>query len=96
MNATANRRLGMIELSLGEYPEALGHLEAAYAAEPGSVTTRQLLGEALIVNGQVAEGQALWAEVDSRHGQIELRGAWYLRIQDSRRAEWIEQAVHAR
>jgi tetratricopeptide (TPR) repeat protein len=43
-NATANRRLGMIDLALGRYQDALRHLAAAYAAEPESVTTRQLLG----------------------------------------------------
>jgi O-antigen ligase len=95
-NSTANRRLGMIELSLGEYQSALGYLEAAYAAEPGSVTTRQLLGEALIVNGRVEEGQALWAEVAGRQGQLELRAAWYRYIHDSKRAKWIEQAAHSR
>ena len=30
-NATANRRLGQIELSRGQYDEARGHLQAAYA-----------------------------------------------------------------
>ena len=50
-NVTANRRLGMIALSLGEYAEALKYLEAAYASTPGDNATRQLLGEAYLVNG---------------------------------------------
>jgi len=92
-NATANRRLGMIELSLGQYEEALVHLETAYAAEPNVVTTRQLLGEALIVNGRVEEGQALWADVNTEQGQLLARIFWYEYIGDAERAAWIEQAA---
>lgn len=92
-NATANRRLGMIELSLGEYEAALQHLEAAYAVEPESMTTRQLYGEALIVNGRVDEGRALWAGVSNAQRQLDIRAWWYRHIGDSERAEWIEQAA---
>jgi tetratricopeptide (TPR) repeat protein len=92
-NAAANRRLGMIELSMGEYEDALAHLEAAYAIEPGSVTTRQLYGEALIVNGQVGEGQALWETVSNEERQLDIRGWWYGHIGETERAEWIEQAA---
>ena len=92
-NATANRRLAMIELSLGQYEDALAHLEAAYAAEPGAVTTRQLLGEALIVNGRVEEGKALWADVNREQGQLDARIFWYKHIGDAERAAWIEQAA---
>jgi tetratricopeptide (TPR) repeat protein len=92
-NATANRRLGMIELSLGEYRDALVHLRAAYAAEPHVTTTRQLLGEALIVNGRVEEGKALWADVNREQGQLDARIFWYEHIGDDERAAWIEQAA---
>jgi cytochrome c-type biogenesis protein CcmH/NrfG len=92
-NATANRRLGMIELSLGEYQDALVHLKAAYAAEPHVATTRQLLGEALIVNGYVEEGQALWSDVNTEQGQLDARIFWYQYIGDAERAAWIEQAA---
>lgn len=92
-NATANRRLGMIELSLGKYKDALHHLQAAYAAEPKSATARQLLGEALIANGQVDEGQALWTEVSNTEGQLTLRVFWYRHINDTERAEWMQQAA---
>jgi putative inorganic carbon (hco3(-)) transporter len=76
-NATAHRRLGMIALARGEYEAALAHLEAAYGAEPASMTTQQLYGEALIVNGRLAEGQALWAGVDDSEGQLRIRASWY-------------------
>jgi hypothetical protein len=92
-NPTANRRLGMIELSLGEYGDALAHLEAAYAAEPWSVTTRQLYGEALIVNGRLEEGQALWSGVSNEQGQLDGRVFWYQHIGDAQRAQWLRQAA---
>ena len=95
-NPAANRRLGMIELSLGEYEEALDHLEAAYAVEPSSVTTRQLLGEALIVNGQVDAGQALWADLSNAQNQLRLRSFWYEHIGDAERTQWIRQASGSR
>jgi hypothetical protein len=92
-NAAANRRLGMIELSLAEYEDALQHLEAAYQVESQSVTTRQLYGEALIVNGRLEEGQALWARLGARQGQLKLRTFWYEHIGDTQRAAWIGQAA---
>jgi tetratricopeptide (TPR) repeat protein len=91
-NPTANRRLGQIELSLGEYEDALTHLEAAYAVEPGSETTRQLLGEAMTVNGRVDEGQSLWTGVQTEQGQLDLRLFWYQHIGDAKRAAWVQKA----
>jgi len=64
-NATANRRLGMIALSRGDYVGALAYLERAYDTTPGDNATRQLLGEANIVNGRMDEGVALWADVNN-------------------------------
>jgi hypothetical protein len=92
-NASANRRLGMIELSLGEYEEALAHLEAAYATQPGNRTTRQLYGEALIANGRLNEGKALWTDVYDEQGQLDARIFWYQHIGDQERAEWMKQAA---
>jgi hypothetical protein len=92
-NATANRRLGMIALSLGEYGAALEHLEAAYGAEPWSHTTRQLLGEAYIANGRLEEGQALWDGLSNAQQQLDHRAWWYQYIGDMERAEWMRQAA---
>jgi len=86
--------LGMIELSLGEYEDALRHLEAAYAVEPDSDTTRQLLGEALIVNGHIQDGEALWADVSNEQSQLDIRVFWYNFIGDTERAEWVQQAAN--
>jgi len=92
-NATANRRLGMIDLARGEWEAALGHLEAAYSAEPQSVTAQQLYGEALIVNGRLEEGRALWAGVDDSKGQLDNRVWWYGYVGDRQRAAWVRQAA---
>jgi len=95
-NGSANRRLGMIELSLGEYDEALSHLTRALAAEPRSETTRQLLGEALIANGQLRAGRELWSTVENRQGQLDLRASWYGHIGDEQRAAWMREAADGR
>lgn len=95
-NASANRRLGQIELSLAEYEDALAHLEVAYAAEPWSPTTRQLYGEALIANGSLAEGQALWTTLKAGEGQLQARIFWYQYIGDEERESWIRQAASGR
>jgi tetratricopeptide (TPR) repeat protein len=92
-NITANRRLGMIEISRGDYEDALGHLEAAHDAEPWNEINRRLLGEALIINGQVQEGAALWATVSNEQRQLEARAYWYQYIGDAERAAWIRQAI---
>lgn len=92
-NGTANRRLGTIELSLGEYQDALRHLRAAYAVESWSVTTRQLLGEALVVNGHLEEGRALWADVNDDQQQLELRAFWYGYIGDAEREAAVRLAA---
>jgi O-antigen ligase len=92
-NGTANRRLGMIALARQEYPAALTYLEAAYAATPGDTATRQLLGEAYLVNGRVAEGRALWATVDNRQRQLEIRAYWYGQVGDPQRLAWIRAGM---
>jgi O-antigen ligase len=92
-NATANRRLGQIELSLGQYGVALSHLLAAQAAEPSSQTTRQLLGEAYLANGRLVEGRALWSGVSNEQGQLDIRVWWYGYIGEKERAEWMRQAA---
>jgi tetratricopeptide (TPR) repeat protein len=92
-NASASRRLGQIELSLGQYEPALAHLQAAYAARPGNNAVRQLYGEALIANGYRAEGRALWATVPNDQRQLDLRTYWYRHIGDEQRAAWMAEAA---
>lgn len=92
-NASANRRLGQIELSLGQYEAALGHLQAARAAEPWNLTTQQLLGEAYLANGEQEVGRALWAGVSNEELQLELRAWWYDHIGEVERAAWMRWAA---
>jgi hypothetical protein len=91
-NASARRRLGQILLSLGEYGEAIRHLEDAYAQAPWDNATRQLLGEAYLVHGRVDDGDALWSRVNNAQGQLQLRAGWYSYI-DAREESDIVSAM---
>lgn len=75
-NPSAARRLGQIELSLGDYAPALAHLETAYAGDP-SPTARALLAEALFVSGDRSRAQALWSTLPNDAGQLATRIWWY-------------------
>ena len=90
-NATANRRLGQIELSLGRYNAARQHLEAAYAAAPGQRATRQLLGELRAITGDMTGAAALWQTVDMSQGQLQLRAWWYNEMGEKETAARIEE-----
>ncbi len=92
-NAAANRRLGQIELSLGQYQAARRHLEAAYAAAPGQRAVRQLLGESYAVEGEIERAAALWRTVDVSQGQLELRQWWYNHVGEPQRADWVAEAA---
>jgi tetratricopeptide (TPR) repeat protein len=94
-NVSANRRLGQIELSLAEYEEALAHLEMAYSLSPQDNATRQLLGEALIANGALEEGAALWQTVNNSQGQLPIRQFWYGYIGDGDRQDSISTVINA-
>lgn len=82
-NPSAARRLGQIELSLGDYVPALQHLETAYAGDP-SPTTRQLLAEALFANGNRTRAAPLWSTLPNDAGQLAARIWWYehLKLKD--------------
>lgn len=92
-NGTAHRRLGMIDLARGHYPEALNHLQVAGRAEPRSPATQQLLGEAYLANGHLEEGRTLWSGASNNLRQLDLRVAWYRHIGDGQRATWLQQAI---
>ena len=79
-NATANRRLGQINLSQGDYGAAKQHLEIAYAASPLQRATRQLLGELEAIDGNASRAVELWRTIDMRHGQLDLRKSWYEQV----------------
>ncbi|MCX6031969.1 MAG: tetratricopeptide repeat protein [Chloroflexi bacterium] len=92
-NAAANRRLGQIELSLGQYDAARRHLEAAYATAPGQRATRQLLGETYALAGDPGRAAALWRAVDLSQGQLALREWWYGAIGETANQQRITRAI---
>jgi predicted Zn-dependent protease len=92
-NVTANRRLGQIELSRGEYEAAQRHLEAAYAAAPEQRATRQMLGEIYAIAGRRAEAAFLWQGLDLGQDQLPIRAWWYRSIGEDEKAERIEEAA---
>lgn len=99
-NVTANRRLGQIELSLGDYPAAQAHLEAAYRAAPHQQATRQLLGESYAIAGRAAEAAGLWATVAGPQWRaaagrqsLELRAWWYTTIGEPEKAARLRAAM---
>jgi predicted Zn-dependent protease len=99
-NAAANRRLGQIELSQGDYIAAQTRLEAAYHAAPDQRATRQLLGESYAIAGRTAEAAALWATVGGMDWQdrtgrqaFDLRAWWYGAVGETANQQRIAQAI---
>ena len=92
-NAAANRRLGQIELSRGDYPAALAHLESAYLTGPGVIATRRLLGEAYAVAGDAERAAALWRTVDLSPSQVEGRIWWYDHLGERAHVAALRQAA---
>lgn len=86
-NPAANRRLGQIELSLGEYEAAGRRLAAAYAAAPRQQATRLLLAESKALTGDVAGAAQLAASVEMGQGQWQLRIWWYEHLGEGEAAE---------
>jgi tetratricopeptide (TPR) repeat protein len=94
-NATANRRMGQIELSFGQYDLARYHLERAYASAPGQRATRQMLGESYAISGEIERAAALWRTVDLGQGQLDVRQSWYAYLGEAEHAAEIAQSTAA-
>lgn len=92
-NVAANRRLGQIKISRGQYGAATDHLENALAAAPWQRATRQLLGESYAINGQTELAAELWRTVDLAQGQLTGRLWWYEHIGDAERARRLTEAL---
>jgi hypothetical protein len=93
MNVTANRRLGQIELALGDIRSARRHLEIAYAAAPQQRATCQLLGEICAISGDAARAVSLWREIDISHGQLDARQWWYDHRGSQQESERMRKAI---
>jgi hypothetical protein len=93
-NATANRRLGQIELSLGHYDAACQYLQAAFNVRPEQRATRQLLGECYAQSGDAERAAALWRTLDLATDQLSLRLWWYEEyLGDYGRAQRIQHGL---
>lgn len=99
--AAANRRLGQIELSLGDYEAARRHLQAAYRTASGQQATRASLGESYAIAGASDEAVKLWRTVSNQlwwdfdwllQQSLRLRYGWYRNLRENERAEGIRQA----
>lgn len=85
-NASANRRLGQIALSRGDYTAAQWRLAEAYASAPWQRATRQLLGESYAINGDTTQAANLWRTVEMDQEQLALRQWWYEHIGEATRS----------
>ncbi|MCO6449746.1 MAG: O-antigen ligase family protein [Caldilineales bacterium] len=65
-SSSANRRLGQVELSLGDYDAAHRHLQAAYRTAPRQQATRLLLGESYAIAGDIDPALNLWRTLNAR------------------------------
>jgi tetratricopeptide (TPR) repeat protein len=101
-NAAANRRLGQIEMSRGEYDAAREHLAAAYRAAPGQQASRFLLGESLAIGGQVDDASVMWQDVGAKlwwdedwigRQVVNVRRYWYDSLGEKQRAEYLAEAA---
>jgi O-antigen ligase len=91
-NETANRRLGQIELSIGQYQAARHHLEEAHSVAPHQRETLQLWGESYAVGGDVDAAAVLWRSLDVDQGQLDVRQHFYEQLGETQRASWMRQA----
>jgi tetratricopeptide (TPR) repeat protein len=88
-NVSANQRWGELLLARGEYVRAAQLLEAAYARDPASPVTSQLLGAAYLGMGQMDNAYNYWVRLPDAVGRLESE-AWvrYETNGDKVRAGW--------
>lgn len=95
-NVAASRRLGQVELSLGQYDSAFTHLSTAYRLAPEQRVNRQLLGELYALRNDDRTAAQLWSTIDTGQMQLDLRLWWYQAIDDQERADKLSQAMRLR
>ncbi len=91
-NEVANRRLGQIALSRGDYPAAGQLLTTAYFNDYTNRAARQLYGEILALEGRTKEAARVWRTVDVSAGQLDARAWWYESIGEPENAAAIRAA----
>ncbi len=83
-NATANERLGQIELARAEWPVAHQHIQAAWLSAPNRRATQQIMGELYALEGKPEPAAALWQKLDMQQGQLAIRESWYRHVLGTR------------
>lgn len=95
-NATANERLGQIELARENWPLAHLHIQTAMQSDPNRRATQQIMGELYALDGQPKPAAALWRKLDVQQGQLDIREAWYRHILGMRQlADLMAGALHS-
>lgn len=92
---TAHRRYGAILLARGDFNRARDHLAAAYLLAPHDRATRQLLGEVLALQGDMAGAIQTWQGLDVSQGQFMVREWWYQAFGQPEQVERFSNAVQA-
>ncbi|MBI5566694.1 MAG: O-antigen ligase family protein [Chloroflexi bacterium] len=94
-SASANRRLGQIELARRQIDVACDHLQRANATADQRAT-RQLLGECYALRGEVEQAVAVWSTIDLSQGQLYARDWWYgTHLASPDQAQALTQAAEA-
>jgi O-antigen ligase len=89
-NVVANRRLGQITLSQGNYAVACVHLEKAHAVTIHQQVAQRLLGECYAALGEVEKAAHVWHGTRASADQLQLRQWWYRHIHEESVAARLE------
>jgi len=92
-NATANWRMGQIEIARGDYLSAQRYLEAAHVRAPHQRATRQLLGEIYAISGNCEQAVNLWQTIDTSRAQLNIRSWFYESIGAKQELAHLREAI---
>jgi putative inorganic carbon (hco3(-)) transporter len=73
---TARQRLGILDMSVGHYDDAVAHLEAALRNDPHNTTTHRALGLAYMWVGRLENAEPLLAAVPNVVQELNTWGWW--------------------
>ncbi len=76
VQATANRRLGIMALEDHNFDSAIGYLERAYAQEPRNQATLKSLGYAYLWTGRLDQAELLFKQVDFQRRLVDELHYW--------------------
>lgn len=76
-NAVANSRMGLIQLTLGDYQRALQYLEPAWRANSDNRATRKALGYAYAWNGELDKATRLLRPIPEAGTEMDQYSFWW-------------------